>query len=259
MKDTIFIKNPRAASGAIATLFEEKRIPVQSIDGRKCGFWLWENITGAEDAAGNSIRLYTADDGSPVQNADPEEFLELCIPFEEGFKYVQPTSLAERIKKSMGYDSWYSHFKFTTTRNPWDRVVSMWKHPIMPEVNFETFVKSLYGFQRGICMIEVIDPVTDSGGYIIHPDALAIMWHTQQILPNIIDENRNILVNFIIRFEELQDGFDELCDIIEVPRMRLPHIMKSDRKDYHDYYTPELKRIVAHLFCDDIEYFGYEF
>ena len=65
--------------------------------------------------------------------------------------------------------------------------------------------------------------------------------------------------DFIGRYENLQQDFDHVCDSIGIPRRILPHANKSRRKPYWKYYNTKTRDIVAEIFREDIEYFGYEF
>ena len=73
------------------------------------------------------------------------------------------------------------------------------------------------------------------------------------------DEKGKLLVDFIGRFENFQIDFDYVCDQIKMPRVKLPHLNKSNHEHYTEYYDDETRSIVANRFAKDIEYFGYKF
>ena len=72
-----------------------------------------------------------------------------------------------------------------------------------------------------------------------------------------IDEK--ISVDFIGRFENLNDDYQKVLHNIGSDSLPLPHIHKSNRERYRNYYTEETKEIVGEFYKKDIEEFGYEF
>jgi hypothetical protein len=144
-----------------------------------------------------------------------------------------------------------TYFKFTFVRNPWDRFVSTFfylKQNVKDEellnearkklsnYSFTSFVKELY-----------LEKNQFSKNYFIH---FQPQIHFLESLDNI---------DFIGRFENLQDDFNTICDKIGIPQQKLPHKNKSKHKHYTEYYNEETKQIVAEKYAKDIEYFEYEF
>ena len=75
--------------------------------------------------------------------------------------------------------------------------------------------------------------------------------------------NGRLLPNYIGRFENLVEDFNYVRKIIEMKTKiilpRLPHLMKSTKKNYREYYTPELIELVRERYQKDIDILGYKF
>lgn len=71
----------------------------------------------------------------------------------------------------------------------------------------------------------------------------------------IYDKDRNVACD-CLRLEKIdEDLANYFGEIIKVPRENVSKI----RQDYRDMYNDETRKIVAELFRDDIEYFGFTF
>ena len=67
------------------------------------------------------------------------------------------------------------------------------------------------------------------------------------------------LVNYILRFEHLEDMWNRMFEQIGQEPPKLPKKNISKHKHYSEYYDDETRKFVGHLFKKDIEEFGYEF
>lgn len=139
------------------------------------------------------------------------------------------------------FENHQEYFKFTFVRNPFDRALSKYFHHYhrptgggtkiekkAREMQFKTWVKK--------------------GGLKVFKPQYNFMY-----------KESKLLVDFVGRFENLQEDFNIVCDKIGIPRQQLPHKNQSKHKHYTEYYDDETKEIVAEKYAKDIEYFGYEF
>tara|TARA_X000000950_G_C13565103_1_gene517174 strand:+ start:63 stop:626 length:564 start_codon:yes stop_codon:yes gene_type:complete len=151
---------------------------------------------------------------------------------------------AFEYKKSNPTD-FNKYFKFTFVRNPWDRVVSFYHYQIKRKWDY-------YPFNETIPFDHFVK------NWLIHMKKQTSL-STHPCYDWISDENDDLLIDFIGRFENLQNDFNVVCDKIGIPHQQLPHKNKSKHKSYTEYYDDEAKEIVAEKYAKDIEYFDYEF
>jgi len=120
--------------------------------------------------------------------------------------------------------NWDEYFKFSFVRNPWSRIVSYYEYQFKEHITFSSFCKTSKDSQ----------------------------------LAYLTNKESDILVDFIGKFENLQEDSNTIFDKIGVPQ-QLPHKNKTKHKHYTEYYNEETKQNVAENYKDDILYFGYEF
>jgi hypothetical protein len=75
-----------------------------------------------------------------------------------------------------------------------------------------------------------------------------------------LDKKDNPIVDFIGRYENLQEDFNNICNAIGITPVELLHKNKSKRpRNYRKLYNNTTKKIVAKVFAKDIELFKYTF
>ncbi|MGK7946383.1 MAG: sulfotransferase family 2 domain-containing protein [Microcystaceae cyanobacterium] len=142
---------------------------------------------------------------------------------------------------------WARKFTFAIVRNPWDRLISQYAYRIKVNkcqmktnpIEFHDWLKLAY--------------VEKNPQYYDEPN----MFIPQ--LDWLVDEQGEIIVDYIGRFETLETDFHYICEKIGI-EAKLPHLNVSPRnKPYQDYYTPQSIKLVGELFKKDIDYFNYTF
>ena len=73
------------------------------------------------------------------------------------------------------------------------------------------------------------------------------------------DTSGAILVDFIARFERLEQEAQTIFSRLKLKGRMLPHTNASVRRPYRECFDASSKRQVERLYGKDIEAFGYEF
>ena len=143
-----------------------------------------------------------------------------------------------------------SQFSFAFVRNPWDRLVSAYNYLSTGGSSSKDSkdYKRLFSTYKNF-------------------KSMILNWHESyfdqiHFKPQwewICDDNKNVIVDFVGRYENLQQDYNTVCDNIMIPRHRLPHKNRNNHKHYTTYYDDESQEIVATWYKIDIELFGYKF
>lgn len=145
---------------------------------------------------------------------------------------------ASQARILYGEDNWRSHTKFSIVRNPWDRLVSMWSTGWWNE---QTQQREIYPSTIKEFVLTLAP----------HPHERYASLHYHSILDQDLD--------FILRFEHLQCDFSSMLTSINAPDICLPHVESRVRDHYRTYFDEESASLVADLFQQDIQTYGYSF
>jgi hypothetical protein len=185
----------------------------------------------------------------PFNRDEKGEFIHRSMnddEYREIGQHVDALTIKSRVPDSV----WSDYFKFSIARNPWSRVVSLysWKARNDPALKPQ---KRFY-HRLGMPYDELRETRKQFSAFIKGS------WLTNDRFYVIDDE---LCVDFVIRYENLAEDFQELCKRISLPKIELPHLKSGFRKGYHysEYYDEESRNIVAERHRNDIRLFGYEF
>lgn len=172
-------------------------------------------------------------------------------------------SYAEDAISLLGRETWDQYYTFGFVRNPWARLVSwyvmvsemtpykrnqpnktnkLWDYVKQNSDSFKEFVEN--------CTEEIVD-VRD--GYEYRKS------FTRNQYDYFTDSEGKIAVNFIGRFENLQEDFEKVLAELKLPMYELPVVNATKKKDYRSFYDENTMKIVESRFEKDIKYFGYTF
>jgi hypothetical protein len=176
---------------------------------------------------------------SKTAGSSIERTLQPRIPLDSLMGEYGNTDFEEKHWSAQKYRNTYpeafeKYFKFAFVRNPWDRLVS----------NYNWCEKV---FNKGISFNAWIDSV-------VLPNANAYSY-----APMLSYDNQ-LLVDYVGRFENLQNDFEFVCTTIGLPKKRLLHSNNlSNRPHYSKYYNKYYRDKVGEVFAKDIESFNYKF
>ena len=140
---------------------------------------------------------------------------------------------------------WRSYFKFAFVRDPYDRFVSacamMNKRNAAYAGNETAVMKYTLNSLKGAVGAADFRKLT-----LARPQAGLLA-----------DEGGRIGVDFVGRYEDLQESFAQLCRRIGIPVQPLPVVNAVPHRPYREYYDDELRRLVTGFYRRDFELLGY--
>lgn len=73
------------------------------------------------------------------------------------------------------------------------------------------------------------------------------------------DKKGNIPMDFIGRFENLQEDFNIICNHLDIEDNLLPKLLVREYNHYTDAYDNETIDYIYKVYKDEIDYFGFEY
>ena len=175
--------------------------------------------------------------GTSIENA--------LKPWGEWFPMDRPGILPPFPQHAMideyirAYPEAKDYFTFAIVRNPWARMATYYAtHKAYHKYAFGEWVQLLGGSDGERSLYDHARMYSSCASWICIDDQIA--------------------VDYVGKFEQLEKAFDAITGRLRLDAA-LPHLNRSARKPYTEYYDEKSKEIIARRFRRDIELFGYEF
>jgi len=156
---------------------------------------------------------------------------------------------ATKVRQVLG-PAWNECFKFAFIRNPWDLMVSSYHWWL-------TYAEIFPALHKDIARIREMG----SFSVFIRSEFGRSMLneHRGGDLTEWISDGDEIIVDFIARYETLNEDWSKVCRALKVPPLPLGRENQVVRQDYRGFYDDESRELVANRFRRTIELFGYRF
>ena len=149
---------------------------------------------------------------------------------------VEKHSTLTHYKRVLGAEVYDSLFKFAVARNPWERMIS---HYFSPHRNVSGWDRNAF-----IALVEATPPMRH---YICDDTQPGDARHLTAD------------IQYLMRFENLEQEFQHVCETIGIPFQPLPIRNRSNRGHYSQYYDQALVELVGERFCEEVVALGYRF
>lgn len=154
---------------------------------------------------------------------------------------------AAEIRDDIGPRRWARRFTFTFVRNPWDKVASHYFYRVKTN---QTGLRD-----AGISFRDWVREAYDERNPRFYDNPKMFMCQTDWL----VDGAGELLVDFVGRFERLEEDFESICRRIGRTAPPLPHLKSSSRPPYAELYDADSSEMVRRRFAEDLDRFGYEF
>ena len=142
-------------------------------------------------------------------------------------------------------------FIFTFVRNPWDRLYSAYKFLQKGGINIHD--KNAFDMY--------LSEYNDFEDFVLNGLNEEILFEITHFIPQhefVCDKNGKILVDYIARFEDIENGISELNSLLKT-KVKLDFHNVNVKKSYTEIYTPQMIEIVKRFYKKDIDIFEYCF
>lgn len=170
-------------------------------------------------------------------------------------------STALEIRNELGYKDFQGFFKFAVIRNPLSRFISLYNYARMDESYYHSSVnpkQAKYGKHQDYDILK--DASLEQCALLLINGKLRHDKHWNQWKPQttwICDEQENILIDFLIRFENLSSDFKTLRSKLDISN-NLFDVNKSEvKKEDKVHVSSTVKEIISDYYASDFKLLKY--
>ena len=171
----------------------------------------------------------------------------------KGFGFKHCTYMKQKSSDILNVSEMFGDdfFVFTGVRNPWERAYNLFEGQRIMKVSDIKFQDKL---DRNLTDWNAENKTINDNLKNLTDDALLIL----------NQKDYRVGVDFVYRFENIEEDFEKICDILKI-KTRLPPKEESyhgiDFKDetYREHFNKESIDIISKINIDDIKEYGYEF
>jgi hypothetical protein len=153
------------------------------------------------------------------------------------------------VRRILG-PAWDDVFKFSIVRNPWDLMVSSYHWWLTLAGNFPSLaphvflIKELGSFDAFIRSEYGLKMINEQSGRDL------LDW---------IGNGNEVEVDFVGRYENLDDDWEKVCKALHVTPIALSRENRVPRADYRSFYDEVSRKLIGERFARSIALFGYQF
>jgi len=146
-------------------------------------------------------------------------------------------------------DSYKNYYKFSFTRNPFDRLVSCFSF-IYSETLFKQFFIHLVGKDK-FSFHDFLKAVTSMKDGASHD-----LWASQSLF--LCDSKNKLLVDRVYKLEDLQKSLPDLEQRLGI-KLQVPHLNASEHHIYQTYFSQNEIDLFSQHYSRDLRNFSYDF
>lgn len=166
---------------------------------------------------------------------------------------ISPPNSLRNIQESVDFYKAHSFTKFSITRNPYDRFVSLYFF-------FVNQTESHRYYKHDFRVVEEIKKYKNFEDFCLNFSSFKFKRHFHFLPQNTWTHNNNKqVIENIFSMDSIEHLESFLSETLRIPNAKLKKLNKSNRLEYQRYYNDDLRSIVKNIYIDDIEIFNYSF